>query len=280
MTKPRTVIITGANAGIGLETAHALARQGDRVIMTARDPKRGADALTQVRQKSGNQSVELMILDLASFASISQFAREFSDNNDELDVLINNAGLVLSKREETAEGFEMTFGVNHLGHFLLTQKLGNVLTGTKDSRVVVVSSHAHKFAKNGLDFDDLQAEKSYSAFKVYGKSKLANIYFARELARRWPGVKVNSLHPGFVRSRFGLDGDNSRIMEIAMYPIRPFAISPTKGARTSIYLASESDIGTGDYYFRCHTSTPSVAARNDEAARRLWAISEELTARG
>ena len=248
--------------------------------MTARDPKRGADALTQVRQKSGNQSVELMILDLASFASISQFAREFSDNNDELDVLINNAGLVLSKREETAEGFEMTFGVNHLGHFLLTQKLGNILTGTKDSRVVVVSSHAHKFAKNGLDFDDLQAEKSYSAFKVYGKSKLANIYFARELARRWPGVKVNSLHPGFVRSRFGLDGDNSRIMEIAMYPIRPFAISPTKGARTSIYLASESDIGTGDYYFRCHTSTPSVAARNDEAARRLWAISEELTARG
>lgn len=280
MTKPRTVIITGANAGIGLETAHALAQQGDRVIMTARDPKRGADALTQVRQKSGNQSVELMILDLASFASISQFAREFSDNNDELDVLINNAGLVLSKREETAEGFEMTFGVNHLGHFLLTQKLGNILTGTKDSRVVVVSSHAHKFAKNGLDFDDLQAEKSYSAFKVYGKSKLANIYFARELARRWPGVKVNSLHPGFVRSRFGLDGDNSRIMEIAMYPIRPFAISPAKGARTSIYLASESDISTGEYYFRCRTSTPSVAARNDEAARRLWAISEELTARG
>jgi len=276
---PRTVIVTGANAGIGFETSLALAAQGDHVIMTARDPLRGAEALDQVRQRSGNLTTELMILDLASFTSINKFAREFTATNNQLDVLVNNAGLVLSKRALTAEGFEMTFGVNHLGHFLLTQKLIDPLTNTEGARVVVVSSDAHRFARSGLDFNDLQAEKSYKPFSVYGKSKLANIYFARELSRRLPQVKVNSLHPGFVRSRFARDGDSGRIMDIAMAPTRLFAISPAKGARTSIYLANATDLDTGKYYAKSKPSVPSKAARDSEAAKRLWSISEDLIGR-
>ncbi len=276
---PRTVIVTGANAGIGFETSLALAAQGDHVIMTARDPRRGAEALDQVRQRSGNLTTELMILDLASFASINKFTSEFTATNNRLDVLVNNAGLVLSKRALTAEGFEMTFGVNHLGHFLLTQKLIDPLTNTEGARVVVVSSDAHRFARSGLDFNDLQAEKSYKPFSVYGKSKLANIYFARELSRRLPQVKVNSLHPGFVRSRFARDGDSGRIMDIAMAPARLFAISPAKGARTSIYLANATDLDTGKYYAKSKPSVPSKAAHDSEAAKRLWSISEDLIGR-
>ena len=278
----KTVLITGGNAGVGKETAVGLAREGAQVVFTSRDATRGAEALANVRKRSGNDTVEVMPLDLASFASIQGFADAFLGSHDRLDVLVNNAGLVQQQRSVTEDGFETTFGVNHLGHFLLTSLLLDRLQASAPARVVVVSSHAHKQARSGLDFDDLQAERSYRAFGVYGKSKLANILFTTELARRLDGTNVtaNALHPGFVGSRFGRDGDTGRLGDVAMILGRPLAISPEKGARTSIWLASSPDVDgeTGGYYYRCKPSTPSTAARDDDAARRLWTASEQLVA--
>ena len=277
-----TVVITGGNAGVGKETAAGLARAGANVVITARDRARGVAALTEVRERSGNDSVELMSLDLASLASIRSFADELLARRDRLDVLVNNAGLVSRNRTETQDGFETTFGVNHLGHFLLTSLLLDRLRASAPSRVVIVASHAHKQARRGLDFDDLQSERKYAPMAAYAKSKLANIYFARELARRLEGtgVTANSLHPGFVASRFGRDGDGGRLGDIVMALARPIAISPEKGARTSIWLASAPSLAgaTGEYFYKCAPSTPSAVARDDEAARRLWAVSEELLA--
>lgn len=277
-----TVVITGANAGVGKATAVGLARAGATVIMTARDRARGVAALTSVREQSGSDSVELMSLDLASFASIRAFSDELQSRHDRLDVLVNNAGLVNRSRTETEDGFETTFGVNHLGHFLLTSLLLDHLRASAPSRVVVVASHAHKQARRGLDFSDLQAERKYSPMLVYARSKLANISFARELARRLDGsgVTANSLHPGFVRSRFGRDGDGGRFGDVVMALAAPIAISPEKGARTSIWLASAPSLAgvTGEYFYKCRPSTPTAVARDDEAARRLWAVSEELVA--
>jgi NAD(P)-dependent dehydrogenase (short-subunit alcohol dehydrogenase family) len=275
-----TVVITGGNAGIGKETAVALAQQGANVVITARDARRGREAVEDVRERSGSDRVEVMALDLADLASVRDFARDFTAQHDRLDVLVNNAGLIQTSRTETVDGFETTFGVNHLGPFLLTQLLLDQIRASAPSRIVVVSSDAHKQARKGLDFDDLMSERSYSAFGVYGKTKLANIYFTRELARRLDGADTtaNALHPGFVASRFGRDGDTGKLGEIAMVLGRPFAISPEKGARTSVYLASSPDVAgtSGAYFYKCRDKQPSAAARDDEAARRLWAVSEEL----
>jgi NAD(P)-dependent dehydrogenase (short-subunit alcohol dehydrogenase family) len=277
-----TVVITGGNTGIGKETAVGLARAGMHVVITSRDRGRGNAAVDDIRARAESDAVEVMALDLADFASIRRFAEDFLARHDRLDVLINNAGLVQTSRSETVDGFETTFGVNHLGPFLLTQLLLDRIRASAPSRVVVVSSHAHKGARQGLDFDDLQSEGSYSGFRVYGKTKLANIYFARELARRLEGtgVTANALHPGFVASRFGRDGDIGWMGNIGMPLARPFAISSEKGARTSIYVASSPELSgvTGGYFYKCKPSTPSKAALDDEAARRLWAVSEELVA--
>jgi len=224
----------------------------------------------------------VMTLDLASIASIRTFAAELVEHVDHLDVLVDNAGGILQRRRETEDGFEATFGVNHLGHFLLTNLLLDKLRASAPSRVVVVSSHAHKQARKGLDFDDLQSERKYSAMDAYSKSKLANIYFTRELARRLVGsdVTANALHPGFVASRFGRDGDMGLMGTILFPVIRPFAISQEAGARTPIYLSSSPDVEglTGHYFYKCAPVEPSTVAQDDEAAKRLWAISEELLA--
>jgi NAD(P)-dependent dehydrogenase (short-subunit alcohol dehydrogenase family) len=276
----KVVVITGGNAGIGKETAVGLAARGAHVVITSRNQPRGADAVADIRARSGNDAVEVMPLDLASLTSVRDFARDFLARSERLDVLIDNAGLVMGQRTETEDGFETTFGVNHLGHFLLTNLLLDRLRASAPSRIVVVSSHAHKQARHGLDFDDLQSEKRYKPFDAYPKSKLANIYFARELARRLEGsnVTANALHPGFVASRFGRDGDTSALMNVGMLIARPFAINSTKGARTSIWLASapEGATTTGGYFFRCAPSTPTAIAQDAESARRLWAASEEL----
>ncbi len=278
----KTIVVTGGNAGVGKETAVGLARAGANVVITARDRARGVAALTEVRERSGSDAVDLMSLDLASFASIRSFVDELTTTRDRLDVLVNNAGLVSRSRTETSDGFETTFGVNHLGHFLLTSLLLDRLRASAPSRVVIVASHAHKQARRGLDFADLQSEAKYRPFDAYAKSKLANIYFARELGRRLAGsgVTANSLHPGFVRSRFGRDGDGGRLGDIVMALAAPIAISPEKGARTSIWLASAPSLAgvTGEYFYKCAPSTPTAVARDDEAARRLWAVSEELVA--
>ena len=279
----KVIVITGGNTGIGKEAAVALAGRGAQVVITSRNEERGRAARQEIAQRSGNDSVDVMPLDLASFRSIRSFAADALDRFDHLDVLVNNAGLILHRRAETEEGFEETFGVNHLGHFLLTDLLLERLRASAPARVVVVSSDAHKGARQGLDFDDLQAEHKYRWAKAYSKSKLANIYFARELSRRLDGtgVTVNALHPGFVRSEFGRGGDLGGIYGWGIkYLASPFAISPEKGALTSIYLASSPDVESvsGGYFFKNKPSTPSAVAQDDDAARRLWDASEKLVA--
>jgi NAD(P)-dependent dehydrogenase (short-subunit alcohol dehydrogenase family) len=278
----KTVLITGGNAGIGLETAVGLAKLGARVLITARDQAKGTAAVDDIRGRSGSEAVEVVPLDLASLASVRACAADVLARAPRLDVLVANAGLINATRTETEDGFETTFGVNHLGHFLLTNLLLDRLRESAPSRVVVVSSDAHKSAKRGLDFDDLQGERRYRSFDAYGKSKLANIYFANELARRLErtAVTANSLHPGFVASRFGKDGDLGLLGKIGMPLARPFAISQEAGARTPVWLSSSSEVDgvSGLYFFKCASAETSKAAQDDEAARRLWAVSEELVA--
>lgn len=279
----KVVVITGGNTGIGKEAAVGLAGLGARVVVTSRNEERGRAARQEIAERSGNDSVELMSLDLASFSSIRSFAGDILDRSDHLDALVDNAGLILYRRAETQEGFEETFGVNHLGHFLLTDLLLERLRASAPSRVVVVSSHAHKGARRGLDFDDLESERKYKWMNAYNKSKLANIYFTRELARRLDGtgVTVNALHPGFVRSEFGRGGDLGGVYGWGIkYLASPFAISPEKGARTTIYLASSPEVEgvSGGYFYKCRPSTPSAVAQDDAAARRLWDASEKLVA--
>ncbi len=276
------VLVTGGNAGIGAETALGLARQGAAVAITARDPAKGEAAAARIRDAVPGAAVDVVDLDLASFGSIRRCAAEVHRRFDRLDVLVNNAGVVLLRRTVTADGFEATFGVNHLGHFLLTGLLLDRLRASAPARVVVVASDAHRSARHGLDFGDLQSERSYRAFAVYGASKLANVYFARELARRLDGtgVTVNSLHPGFVGTRLARDGDGGLVGDVAMALLRPFALSPAKGARTSIYAASSPDLDgvTGQYLARGRVSAPAPIALDDRAARRLWDVSEALVA--
>jgi NAD(P)-dependent dehydrogenase (short-subunit alcohol dehydrogenase family) len=279
----KVVVITGGNTGIGKEAAVGLAGLGAQVAITSRNEERGKSALREIRDRSGNDSVEVMSLDLASFRSIRSFAADVLDRFDRLDVLVNNAGLILLHRTETEDGFEATFGINHLGHFLLTDLLLERLRASAPARVVVVASNAHKGARRGLDFDDLQAERRYRWQDAYNKSKLANIYFGRALARRLDGtgITVNALHPGFVRSDFGRDGDLSGLYGWGIkYVAAPFAISPEKGARTSTYLASSPEVEgvTGGYFYKCKPAVPSKVAQDDDAAHRLWEASERMVA--
>jgi NAD(P)-dependent dehydrogenase (short-subunit alcohol dehydrogenase family) len=279
----KAVVITGGNTGIGKEAAVGLARLGARVVITSRDEKRGRAAREEIVERSGNDSVDVMPLDLASFRSIRSFAAGLVDRFDRLDVLVNNAGLILRRRRETEDGFEATFGINHLGHFFLTGLVVDRLKASAPSRVVVVASVAHKSARHGLDFDDLQSERRYRSMNAYAKSKLANVYFARELARRLDGsgVTANSLHPGFVRSDFGRGGDLGTFYGwVIKYLGGPLAISPERGARTTIYLASSPEVGgvSGGYFFKSKPAMPSKIAQDDDAARRLWNASERMVA--
>jgi NAD(P)-dependent dehydrogenase (short-subunit alcohol dehydrogenase family) len=276
----RTVIITGGNSGVGKATATALAAAGARTVITARSESRGRQALADIRRSSGSDDVDLVVFDLADLASVRQGAAELLARCEHIQVLVNNAGLVLSDRTETKDGYETTFATNHLGPFLLTQLLTERLVGSAPARVVTVSSTAHSSARTGLDFDDLQSEHGYSQMRAYSRSKLANILFAGELARRLSGsgVTSNALHPGVVATRFAQDDDTSGVMAFGIKLIKPFILTPEKGARTSVYLASSPEVAdvTGKYFVKCRQEAPSAAARDQAAASRLWSISEEL----
>jgi NAD(P)-dependent dehydrogenase (short-subunit alcohol dehydrogenase family) len=276
----RTVLITGGNTGIGKETAVALAAEGASVTFTTRNLDNGATALTEIRDRSASDAVDVMELDLARLASVREFAARYADTHDRLEVLVNNAGLMLGSRRETVDGYEMTFQVNHLGPFLLTTSLRDLLVAGDDARVVNVASAAHSSARRGLDFDDLQSAKKYRSFSVYAESKLANILFTRELARRWDstGVTANAVHPGFVASRFGRDGDTGRLTNLVFPLLRPFALTPAQGAQTQVYVASAPELAgiTGGYWVKSAPTTPSAAAQDDAAAGRLWEVSEQL----
>lgn len=276
----KTVIVTGGNSGIGKATAAALARAGARVVITARDQARGNQAVDDIRQASGSDLVELVVFDLGDLASVRAGASELLERCPRIDVLINNAGLVLTDRAETVDGYEATFAINHLGPFLLTELLTDRLVASAPSRVVNVASTAHRSARRGLDFEDLQARQGYKGMQVYGSSKLANILFTTELASRLSGkgVTANSVHPGTVATGYGRDGDTHGFLAFGLKVIKPFVLTPEKGAKTSVYLASSEGVAgvTGKYFVKCKARKPSAAAQDEAAARRLWAVSEEL----
>lgn len=280
----KVIVVTGANTGIGKETAVGLASMGATVVTTARDRAKGEAALADVRRRSGSDLVELGDLDLASFASIRAFAGWLLDRHPRLDVLVNNAGLIVDSRQETEEGFEMMFGVNHVGHFLLTDLLRERLVASAPARIVVLSSFAHRTAIGGLDRSDLDATGSFKGFNRYAQSKLANTLFGLQLARRLEGtgVTVNCVHPGAINSHFGGDGD-AGLMGWFIKVFGRFVLqSPKTGARTSILLASSTDPEiagqTGGYWSHRRRWKPSRRARNPAEARWLWEETERLIA--
>lgn len=273
----KIVMITGANSGIGKETARVLAEKGATIIMLCRSRERGEAALRELKKITHSDNFELYIADLADPDSIHRAVTQFKEKYDKLDVLINNAGTTLSKKIITPLGYEKTFAVNYLGHFLLTQLLLDTLKQSAPSRIINVASAVH--VRANLNFNDINQEKHYRGFLAYCNSKFANLLFTYELARRLKGtgVTVNALHPGFVRSNFGKRGRN--ILSKALFGFaRLFAISVEKGAKTSIYLASSPEVEgiTGKYFVKCKPVDSSEASYNLEAQKRLWELSEHL----
>jgi NAD(P)-dependent dehydrogenase (short-subunit alcohol dehydrogenase family) len=264
-----------------LESARALARHGATVVLSGRDKGRGEAALAEVRRTVPDAKLDLMLADLTSLASVRQLAQDFQRKYSQLDVLLNNAGLVLDRRKLTPDGFEATFATNHLAHYLLTHLLLDLLKSSGAARVVNVSSEAHRVGSVAF-LDDPQAERGYSTMKVYGNTKLANILFTRGLARRLEGTKVttNSLHPGVVRTGFGLNSEGffKHLVKLAA----PFMLSAEGGARTSVYLASSPEVEgvSGKYFMKSKVAKESRDAQDAAAIEKLWQTSAELTGVG
>jgi retinol dehydrogenase 14 len=272
----KVVLITGGTSGIGKATANALAAMGARVVVIGRDEERGERAVEEIRRGTGGE-VSLMLADLAVQADIRRLAEEFRERHDGLDVLINNAGLVQSKRIETPDGIETQLAINHLASFLLTNLLLDLLKASAPSRIVTVSSDAHRWGK--LDLDDLQSRKHYRGMQVYGTTKLANILFTRELAERLEGtgVMANAMHPGGVNTNFG--NNQGGPMSLLFRAFKPFMRTPEQGADTLIYLASSPEVEgmTGKYVADRKMKVASDAAYDETLQKKLWEASEKLT---
>ncbi|WP_422661551.1 SDR family oxidoreductase [Paenibacillus sp. EC2-1] len=272
----KNVIVTGANAGMGLASATELARLGAHVIMVCRNQARGEAALKQARKDSGSTRIDLMNCDLGSLASIRSFSAAFKEKYDRLDVLLNNAGVVTVKRETTVDGFEAMLGVNHLGHFLLTHELLELLLRSDQGRIVNLSSGAHKVGC--IHFDDPGLTKGFNVVKGYAQSKLANILFTKELARRLNNstVTVNSVHPGAVSTSLGVDRKSGFGKSVHKL-LNPFFQTPLEGAQTAIYLATSKEVEmvTGEYFIKCKPAKVSKRAADPQLAERLWTWSEE-----
>jgi len=274
----KTVLITGATAGIGRMTARELAAAGARVLIVARNREKAEATRDWITGQTGNSATELFIADLSALAQVRSVAAEIRSRHADLDVLINNAGAVFQRRRESADGFEMTFALNHLAPFLLTNLLLDSLGRSPASRVVTVSSDAHLRAT--MDFDDPEGRKRYLPWAAYGQSKLANLLFTYELARRLAGsgTTANALHPGFVASEFGKN--NGSFMKAAMtIAQRLGGIRVEEGARTSVYLASSQEVEgvTGKYFVTCREQQSSAASRDPASMRRLWDVSARMT---
>lgn len=273
----KTCLITGANSGIGKITARELAKQGMDIIMVCRNEAKGRQAREEILPLAKGK-VDLLIGDLASQESVVRLARQVRGQYGHLDVLLNNAGLIVDNLAYTPEGYESTFGINHLGTFLLTNLLLDLVKKGEDPRIITVSSAAHKWGK--WDLNDLARPKKFSSLTAYGNSKLANILFSNELARRVKhlGITSNSLHPGAVQTNFGA-GVGSGLVTWMFNLARPFFITPEQGAETSIHLAASPDVRgiTGKYFEKKRPKTPSKAAQSEVNARMLWERSVEWT---
>ena len=277
----KTVVVTGANTGIGKETALDLAMRGARVIMACRNLQKAQTAAKEIAEKSHNSNIVVKHLDLASLKSVRDFAEDMNKNEARLDVLINNAGVgFIPELTKTQDDFEMTMGVNHLGHFLLTNLLLDLLKKSAPSRIVVVSSTTHQFATKGLNLENINSELFYSRFDSYFQSKLANILFSKELVRHLKGssVTVNSLHPGMIAETEAIRHFPSVLQTVYSILAIPFAKTAKQGAQTTIYLAVSEDVEgvSGSYFIDCAITEPSEAAQDENIARKLWDISQTL----
>jgi NAD(P)-dependent dehydrogenase (short-subunit alcohol dehydrogenase family) len=273
----KVVLITGGTSGIGKAAAMALAAMGAEVVVTGRNREKGKSAVEEIRRDSGSDGVSLLLADLAVQSEVRRLAEEFQERHDRLDVLVNNAGLIQSRRTETPDGIETTLAVNHLAPFLLTNLLLDLLKESAPSRIVTVSSEGQRWAK--MDLDDLQSRRRYRPFQVYGTTKLANIMFTNELAERLEGTSVtdNCVHPGGVNTNFGTN--NRGFTTLLFRAFKPFMRSPEQGADTVIYLAASPDVEgmTGKYLTDRKLITASEEAYDENLRRKLWEISEELT---
>jgi NAD(P)-dependent dehydrogenase (short-subunit alcohol dehydrogenase family) len=270
----KTVVITGATSGIGEVAAIRLAEEGARIVFTARDKERAQATLEKLRQANPASGHVVHFTDLSLLSEMRHTAEEIREE-PVIDVLINNAGALFNSRVETRDGLEKTFALNHMSYFVLTTLLLSRLK--PGARIINTASDAHHRAK--LDFSDLQSRNGYSGFAVYSRSKLCNILFTRELARRLAGtgITANSLHPGFVATRFG--DQSGGVLSALVRVAKPIgAISPEEGAKTIIYLASSPEVArtSGAYFTKCAPATPSAEARSDQDARRLWDVSAEI----
>ncbi len=284
----KVVVITGATSGIGQVAAEKLAGMGGRIIQIARDRNRGEAAIERLRQLAPALPHAIYYADLSKLRDMKLVAAQIAAAEPRIDVLINNAGAMFGSRQLTEDGLERTFALNHMSYFVLTHGLRERLKTSAPARVVNTSSDAHQSFT--LDFDDLQSEKAYRfnflewmryggpGFKVYGRSKLCNILFTRELARRLAGsgVTANCLHPGFVATRFG--DDSGGLIGFGIRIGKRFALTPEQGAETLVYLASSPEVATvtGEYFHKCHPAQPTAEAQNEDKARRLWQESANI----
>lgn len=283
MMDGKVVVITGSTNGIGKISALELARMGAEVVLVSRSQSKLNETAQEIKSATGNQKIKTIQADLSSLKDIHKAARDFLNQYERLDVLLNNAGAVFLSRKESVDGYEMTFALNHLNYFLLSNLLLDVLKKTAreqgEARIINVSSNAH--VRGHINFDDLQHKKSFSGMFAYSDSKLMNIVFTYELARRLEGtgVTANTLHPGFVNTGFG--HNNGSLIAAGMSLVQKLvAISPEKGAETSIYLASSPELKgvTGKYWVNKQETASIKASYDVEAQKRLWEISEELCA--
>ena len=275
----RIALVTGATSGIGQETAVGLAARGAQVVLVGRDRARSEAARKDVSERSGNPRVDVLLADFASLDAVRGLAREFGERYPALHLLVNNAGVVMTERVLTVDGYESTLAVNHVAPFLLTHLLRERLLASGPARIVNVASDAHKFVRGGFDFADPMAERGFgfpatvTGMRVYGMSKLANILFTFELARRLEGTRVttNAVHPGGVATRLGTNtpGLLGKLIPLAM---RPFFKTPAQGAETSLYVATAPELAntSGRYFADCKERQPTSAAHDAGAARRLW----------
>ena len=273
----RTCLVTGATSGIGYVMARELARRGATVTLVGRDPDRTALYVGRIRRETGSNTVDSLLADLSSMEQVRKLAEAVRARHERLDVLVNNAGAVFLSHRTTVDGYEMTFALNHLAPFLLTNLLLDRLKVSAPARIVTTASMAHQGATIPFDDPNFQHHR-YRAWAAYGQSKLANIMFTYELARRLEGTNMtaNCFHPGFVATRFARSGP---LMNVAMTLARPMTISAEEGAKTGIYLASSPEVEgvTGQYFVKEKPARSSKESNDTAGQRRLWEISEELT---
>jgi NAD(P)-dependent dehydrogenase (short-subunit alcohol dehydrogenase family) len=275
-----TCVVTGATSGIGRVAAGEFARCGARVVIVGRSRERGRHTLMEIMRDTGNTQVDLILADLSTQADVRRVAADITARYPQIDVLVNNAGAIFRRREESVDGIEMTLALNHLGYFLLTNLLLDTLRSSAPCRIVNVASGAHRRAR--LDLDDLQSRRRYRAWRAYANSKLCNLLFTYELARRLEGtgITVNALHPGTVATRFG--SNNAGPMRRMMAFGRPFLRTPERGAETILYLALAPEVAasSGGYFLDERPRRSSRASHDADMAARLWDLSAELTGIG